>query len=112
MLEQVVTNLLSNAVKFSRSGVAPEVVIRAETRDGSVRLWVEDNGIGIAPEYQERVFGLFQRLNPMESFPGTGVGLAIVRRAMERMGGASGLESTPGQGSRFWVELPRAPTGP
>jgi PAS domain S-box-containing protein len=112
MLEQVVTNLLSNAVKFSRSGVAPEVVIRAETRDGSVRLWVEDNGIGIAPAYQERVFGLFQRLNPMESFPGTGVGLAIVRRAMERMGGASGVESTLGQGSRFWVELPRAQAGP
>jgi signal transduction histidine kinase len=73
-----------------------------------VRLWIEDNGIGIAPEYQDRVFGLFQRLNPVEAFPGTGVGLAIVRRAMERMGGRSGLDSTPGQGSRFWIELPKA----
>jgi PAS domain S-box-containing protein len=110
MLEQVVTNLLSNAVKFARPGVDPVVVIRAEPRGGTVRLWIEDNGIGIAPEYQDRVFGLFQRLNPVESFPGTGVGLAIVRRAIERMGGSSGVESTPGQGSRFWIELPRAPT--
>jgi len=109
MLEQVVTNLVSNAVKFSRRGVAPEVVIRAESRGGTVRLWIEDNGIGISPEYQERVFGLFQRLNPVEAFPGTGVGLAIVRRAMERMGGSSGVESTSGQGSRFWVEVPQAP---
>jgi len=103
MLQQVVTNLISNAVKFARPGVSPEVLIRAESRSASVRLWIEDNGIGIAPEYQERVFGLFQRLNPVESFPGTGVGLAIVRRAIERMGGNSGVESTPGQGSRFWV---------
>jgi len=108
MLDQVVTNLLSNGMKFSRPGIAPEIVIRAEVRGSRVRLWIEDNGIGIAPEYLERVFGLFQRLNPVESFPGTGVGLAIVRRAMERMGGSSGLESTPEQGSRFWVELPRA----
>jgi len=108
MLDQVVTNLLSNAVKFSRPGVDPVVVVRAETRGAAVRLWIEDNGIGISPEYQDRVFGLFQRLNPVESFPGTGVGLAIVRRAMERMGGSSGVESTPGQGSRFWVELPKA----
>jgi PAS domain S-box-containing protein len=108
MLQQVVTNLVSNAIKFSRPGVAPEVVLRAETRGGMVRLWIEDNGIGISPEYQDRVFGLFQRLNPVEAFPGTGVGLAIVRRAMERMGGRSGVESTPGQGSRFWIELPKA----
>jgi signal transduction histidine kinase len=108
MLQQVVTNLLSNGVKFSRPGVPPEITIRADPREGWVRLWIEDNGIGIAPEYQERVFGLFQRLNPVESFPGTGVGLAIVRRAMERMGGRSGLDSTPGQGSRFWIELPKA----
>jgi PAS domain S-box-containing protein len=109
MLQQVVTNLVSNAVKFSRPGVAPQVVLRAEPRGGVIRLWIEDNGIGIAPEYQDRVFGLFQRLNPVEAFPGTGVGLAIVRRAMERMGGSSGVESTAGQGSRFWVEMPRAP---
>ncbi len=109
MMEQVVTNLVSNGIKFSRPGVDPEVTIRAEPRGNGVRIWIEDNGIGIPVEYQDRVFGLFQRLNPAEAFPGTGVGLAIVRRAMERMGGRSGLESTPGQGSRFWVEIPAAP---
>jgi PAS domain S-box-containing protein len=109
MMEQVVTNLVSNGIKFSRTGVDPEVTIGAEPRGGMVRIWVEDNGIGIPPEYKDRVFGLFQRLNPVEAFPGTGVGLAIVRRAMERMGGRSGFESTPGRGSRFWVEIPAAP---
>lgn len=109
MLSQVVANLVSNGIKFSREGVDPKVAIRAQVLGGVVRLWIEDNGIGIPPEYQERVFGLFQRLNPVEAFPGTGVGLAIVRRAMERMGGKSGVESTPGQGSRFWVELPWMP---
>jgi signal transduction histidine kinase len=112
MLEQVLTNLLSNAVKFSRPGIDPVVLIRAEPCGERVRVWIEDNGIGIAPEYQDRVFGLFQRLNPVESFPGTGVGLAIVRRAMEKMGGSSGVESTPGQGSKFWIELPMAAKTP
>jgi PAS domain S-box-containing protein len=109
MMEQVVTNLVSNGIKFSRPGVDPEVTIRAEVRGAMVRIWIEDNGIGIPAEYQDRVFGLFQRLNPVESFPGTGVGLAIVRRAMERMGGRSGFESTLGRGSLFWVEIPAAP---
>jgi PAS domain S-box-containing protein len=112
MLIQVVSNLVSNAVKFVAAGVDPEVRIRAEKRGGSLRIWIEDNGIGIESEYLEKVFGLFQRLNAVEAYPGTGVGLAIVRRAMERMGGASGVESTPGKGSRFWIELPLAPQGP
>ena len=99
MLIQVVANLVSNAVKFVAAGVDPEVRIRAEKRGGSLRIWIEDNGIGIDGEYLEKVFGLFQRLNAVEDYPGTGVGLAIVRRATERMGGASGVESTPGKGS-------------
>ena len=73
-----------------------------------VRLWVEDNGIGIDPQYLDRIFGVFQRLHSTAEFPGTGVGLAIVQRAVERMGGALGVESEPGKGSRFWIELPRA----
>jgi PAS domain S-box-containing protein len=112
MLVQVVTNLVSNAVKFVAAGVDPEVRIRGEKRGGSLRIWIEDNGIGISAEYLEKVFGLFHRLNAVEDYPGTGVGLAIVRRAMERMGGASGVESTPGKGSRFWIELPLAPQAP
>jgi signal transduction histidine kinase len=106
MLQQVVTNLLSNGAKFSRPGLLPEIVIRAEPRDGMVRLWIEDNGIGIASEYQERVFGLFQRLNPVESFPGTGVGLAIVARVVQRHGGRVWADSRPGEGATFSFTLP------
>ncbi len=105
MLVQVLVNLISNALKFVEPGVVPKVRIRGERRNGMLRIWIEDNGIGIHPDYQEKIFGLFQRLNRAEDYPGSGVGLAIVRRAMERMGGSSGLESAPGKGSRFWIEL-------
>jgi signal transduction histidine kinase len=87
MLAQVVANLVSNGVKFVSSGTSPLVSITSEKRDGSIRLWVEDNGIGIAPEFQERIFGVFERLHREEEYPGTGIGLAIVRKAIERMGG-------------------------
>jgi PAS domain S-box-containing protein len=103
---QVVTNLLSNAIKFVAPGTRPNVRIWAEPRGERVRLWVEDNGIGIAPAHQERIFGVFERLHGRETYPGTGIGLAIVRKGVERMGGRAGVESAPGQGSRFWIELP------
>jgi PAS domain S-box-containing protein len=108
MLAEVVANLLSNGVKFVAPGTSPLVSVRAEKRDRLIRLWVEDNGIGIAPEFQERIFGVFERLHREEEYPGTGIGLAIVRKAMERMGGFTGVESSPGGGSRFWIELPEA----
>jgi len=108
MLIQALQNLLSNALKFTSSGVAPDIGLHAEERGDRVRLWVEDNGIGIAPEYQSRVFNVFERLHGSDVYPGTGIGLAIVRRAMERMGGASGMESGRSGGSRFWIELPLA----
>jgi signal transduction histidine kinase len=66
---------------------------------------VEDNGIGIAEEHQQRIFQVFERLHAQEVYPGTGAGLAIVRRAAERMGGTAGVQSRPGAGSRFWIEL-------
>jgi len=69
-------------------------------------VWIQDNGIGIEPEHHERIFRVFERLHSAELFPGTGIGLAIVRKGMERMGGQAGLESRPREGSRFWVELP------
>jgi signal transduction histidine kinase len=70
-----------------------------------VWLWVEDNGIGIKPEYQKRIFGIFERVHPEGKYEGTGIGLAIVRKAVERMGGTVGIESDGVNGSRFWVQL-------
>ena len=114
VLGLILANLLSNAAKFRRPGAAgpARIRIRAEARPGGrVRLWVEDDGIGVAPEHLERIFEVFQRLHGQESYQGTGIGLAIVRKAAERLGGAAGAESGgPGRGSRFWVELPGAET--
>ncbi len=102
-LTQCFSNLLNNAVKFVPAGIKPHVTVRAVEAESKVRFWVEDNGIGIPPKYQESIFGMFQRLT--NDYEGTGVGLSIVRKAAERMGGAVGVESAPGQGSRFWIEL-------
>ena len=107
-LRQVLTNLLSNAVKFVFPGASPRIRISAQTRESWVRLTVEDNGIGIAPEYHERIFHVFERLHRPELYPGTGIGLAIVHRAVEKMGGRVGVDSELGKGSRFWFELPEA----
>ncbi len=108
-LRQVLVNLISNAVKFV-SARKPHVRLRAEERpEGIVRVWVEDNGIGIAPEFQERIFHVFQRLHTTD-FAGTGIGIAIVQKGMERMGGRAGLESTVRKGSKFWIELSIAPS--
>jgi PAS domain S-box-containing protein len=105
VLQQVLSNLVVNGLKFVKPGEAPNLSIYAERWLGTVRLWIEDNGIGIAPEHQHRIFDPFHRLHGIEAYVGTGIGLAIVRRAMTRMGGSCGVESEPGQGSRFWIEL-------
>lgn len=107
ILVRVVTNILSNAVKFVAPGVRPRVRIWSEDRGVQSRLWIEDNGIGIPPEHHERIFRVFERLNRLEDYPGTGIGLAIVRRGVERMKGRTGVESEAGRGSRFWIELDR-----
>ncbi len=104
---RVLTNLISNALKFTEPGARPVVRIWAQTKDDSVRLWVEDQGIGIPPEYHQKIFGIFERLHSSESYPGTGVGLAVVAGAAERMKGTVGVASEQGKGSRFWIELPR-----
>jgi signal transduction histidine kinase len=104
-LRRALENLISNAVKFTAPGVSPRVRIRREGR----RLWVEDNGIGIAADMKDKLFKPFSRLHPSGGpYPGVGVGLAVTRKAIERMGGRVGLESEPGRGSRFWIELPSA----
>jgi two-component system sensor histidine kinase/response regulator len=105
-LIQVLLNLISNALKFVKPGEDPRIQIRSEEVDGRVRLFVEDNGIGIDPKNFGKLFGMFQRLNTAQEYPGTGIGLAIVRKAVERMGGTVNVESEAGKGSRFWVELP------
>lgn len=117
ILLQVLTNLLSNAVKFVPPSKPPIVQVWAEVGEplpatqgatpnvATVRLSVSDNGIGIAPEHQDRIFRVFERLHGIEVYPGTGVGLAIVRKGVERMGGRSGVKSQVGQGSQFWIEL-------
>ena len=102
---QILTNLLSNAIKFVAPGIQPKVIISAESNQETFLLWVEDNGIGIKPEYREKIFGVFERLHGIESYPGTGIGLAMVRKGVERMGGQVGVEPKPGGGSRFWVEF-------
>ncbi|MEW6497849.1 MAG: PAS domain S-box protein, partial [Cyanobacteriota bacterium] len=105
ILVQMVVNLLSNAIKFVAPEVQPQIRVWAQQQDNWVRLWVEDNGIGIEPHYQEQIFGVFERLHGREAYPGTGIGLAIVRKGAERLGGRAGVESVIGQGSQFWIEL-------
>lgn len=107
-LTQIVSNLLGNAVKFVAPGVRPRVTVRGEAEDGVARLWFEDNGIGIPERLHPRLFRIFSRLQRREDYEGTGIGLAIVRKAAERMSGSVGLESSEGAGSRFWVRLRRA----
>lgn len=119
LLSQCLTNLLGNAVKFVRRGEVPRVRIRTELVCGPagaegqaparrIRIWVEDHGIGIAPGQREKIFEIFQRLNPRSEYEGTGIGLTIVRKAVERMGGQVGVESAPDHGSWFWLDLPAA----
>jgi PAS domain S-box-containing protein len=107
-LTQCISNLLNNAVKFVAPGAQPRVRIWAEPKERTTRFWFEDNGIGIKPEFRDKIWGLFQKLH--RGYEGTGLGLAIVRKAVDRMGGSVGVESEPGKGSRFWLELQRPPS--
>jgi signal transduction histidine kinase len=112
ILGQVMANLLGNAVKFHRPGEPARVRVRGERHGLRARICVEDEGIGIDPEHLERIFGAFERLHGQEAYPGTGIGLAIVKAGMERMGGTVSVVSLPGGGSRFCVELPTSPVEP
>jgi PAS domain S-box-containing protein len=125
-LTQCFSNLLGNASKFVEPGTIPRIEIGAETHErvkavageetaaastlprsdaATVRIWIKDNGIGIAPENRERIFRMFERINAAEEYEGTGIGLAIVRKAAERMGAQAGFESELGKGSRFWIQI-------
>lgn len=113
VLVQALSNLVGNAAKFVPPGERPRVTIRAEQHDGTARLIVEDAGIGLppAPEARERIFRPFARLHGREAYEGTGLGLAMAKAGVERMGGRIGVEDNPGGGSRFWIELPLASAG-
>ena len=106
VLAECLTALLENALKFGRPGVSVTVNVRAQTVGDRVKILVEDDGIGMAEPLKEKVFGIFQRGSTTSA--GTGIGLAVVRAAVERMGGRVGVESEIGNGSRFWIELKRS----
>jgi K+-sensing histidine kinase KdpD len=107
IVEQVLVNLLENALQFTADKVIPHIEIWTEYKREMVKVCVKDNGVGVEPQYRERIFRAFERLSPMEAGR-TGIGLAIVKQGIERMGGRVGLESQPGKGSTFWFELPHA----
>jgi PAS domain S-box-containing protein len=107
-LGQCVLNLLTNAIKFVPHERLPMVKIWTTAQNGHFRLWVQDNGIGIRAEDQAKIFEIFTRLETDEAFEGTGIGLAMVKTAVEKMGGQVGVESALGEGSRFWIDLQRA----
>jgi signal transduction histidine kinase len=128
LLQQCLSNLFDNALKFAKPGSRPTIVVRTELRpaadaatasretpppadDASStpqtrrRIWIEDNGIGISPQAHQKIFGIFERIPGPTPVEGTGIGLAILARACEQMNGTYGVESTLGEGSRFWLEF-------
>jgi signal transduction histidine kinase len=106
-LTQSLRNYLDNAVKFTRQISHPRIEVGSEETSQNVVIWVRDNGVGFDMKYHDRIFNIFQRLNHSEEYPGTGIGLAIVRKAMERMGGRAWAESQPGEGATFYLEIPK-----
>jgi PAS domain S-box-containing protein len=110
-LVQVLTNLVDNAIKYSRKEQPPRVAVAALALPDGLHLTVADNGIGFDMKYHDRIFGLFNRLVRADEFEGTGAGLAIVKKLVERLGGTLRAESAPGRGATFFVDLPVPQTG-
>jgi light-regulated signal transduction histidine kinase (bacteriophytochrome) len=106
-MRQVFQNLIGNALKFRKSDVAPVVQISSAVVGDTYEISVKDNGIGFEQQYADKVFGVFQRLHGRSDFEGTGIGLAIVRKVLEKHGGSIRVESSVGQGSQFYLTLPR-----
>ena len=108
LFSQILANLLGNALKFVRPGEPPQVEIDARVSEQGVRITVRDHGIGIDLAYREKIFKVFEKLH-QSAFPGTGIGLAIVQKAVERLGGKISVDSESGKGTCFTVDLPPAP---
>jgi PAS domain S-box-containing protein len=106
-IRQVLRNLIDNAIKFTRIVESPEIEITGKELSHSVILSIRDNGIGFDMKYHDRIFDIFQRLNPSDAYPGTGIGLAIVKKMMLRIGGKVWAESKPGEGTIFYLEIPK-----
>ena len=106
-LTQSLRNYLDNAVKFSGKVSHPRIEVGTKETANNCTVWIRDNGVGFDMKHHDQIFNIFQRLNPGEEYPGTGIGLAIVRKAMERMGGRAWARSQPGKGATFYLEIPK-----
>ena len=107
-VQHVLSNLLSNAVKYSHNATRPRVEIGGEAAATKVTYYVRDNGVGFDPQYADKLFAPFERLRGTDAFEGSGMGLAICRKALERQGGRIWAESAPGEGATFFFSLPGA----
>jgi signal transduction histidine kinase len=106
-MNQALRNLIDNAIKFIRPESSPEIVFSLTSKSDVDILSISDNGIGFEMKFNEKIFDIFQRLHLADDYPGTGIGLALVKKAMQRMGGRVWAESEPGKGSTFYLEFPR-----
>ena len=107
-LQQIFQNLISNALKFQPKDQAPEIHVRAERAGQAWRFSVQDNGIGMSPDNREKIFLVFKRLHTTDEFPGTGIGLSLVQKLVQKRGGEISVDSEPGRGSRFSFDIPDA----
>lgn len=107
LLGSLFQNLIGNGLKYRRDDVRPEITVGCRDQGAEWAFWVRDNGIGIEPEYHQQIFHLFKRLHPRDRYHGTGIGLTICQRVVERHGGRIWVESEPGKGSTFWFTLPK-----
>jgi signal transduction histidine kinase/ABC-type amino acid transport substrate-binding protein len=107
LLKQIFLNLIINAITYNREGEAPIVTISAKEEVDSIIISINDNGVGIPTEYHEKIFNIFQRLHSQSEFPGTGIGLAIVKKAVAKLGGKIWLESEVGKGTTFYISFPK-----
>ncbi|TET39950.1 MAG: hypothetical protein E3J66_07525, partial [Dehalococcoidia bacterium] len=106
-MHQLLQNLIGNGLKFHQEGMPPKITVRASPmEDNMIRVEVQDNGIGIDVEYHEQIFTMFKRLHSREHYGGTGIGLAVCKKIVDRHGGDIGVDSAPGKGSTFWFTLP------